>query len=262
MKKLLIVVIILTAMTASVFAADEKLPFDFKTPPKDEAERQSRKAYIQERMMKRTGGMVARPGTLKGEIAYVNCQKSADKAWLEESIAYFTKETKFNITLKEGSFDLRNPVIQGNVSLFIVDDPALPGILVAPENRWTMVNIAPLKTEKEAFFKARVGKQLARGFAMLCGAASSNYPQSLTSGITKAEDLDEHLDARLPVDIIARFAPNLKPFGVTPVVMATYRRACTEGWAAQPTNDYQKAIWEEVHQLPTEPIKIKPEEKK
>ncbi len=260
MKKLIVVAGLMIASVA--FAVDERPPFDFTQQPKTEEERQARKEYLQERKMKRTGGMVARPGTMKGEIVYVNCQDAADKAWLEESIDYFKKEAKFHITLKEGTFDLRNPIIQGNVSLFIVDDPALPGLLVAPESRWAMVNVAPLKTEKTAFFKARVGKELARGFAMLCGAASSNYPQSLTSGITKPADLDEHMDARLPVDVIARFAPNLKPFGVTPVVLVTYKKACTEGWAEAPQNEYQKAIWDEVHQLPTEPIKIKPEEKK
>ena len=29
-----------------------------------------------------------------------------------------------------------------------------------------------------------------------------------------------------------------------------------------PTNDVQKAIWDEIHAMPTEPIKIKPETKK
>ena len=41
-----------------------------------------------------------------------------------------------------------------------------------------------------------------------------------------------------------------------------YLVAVQEGWAPQPTNDVQKAIWDKVHALPTEPIKIKPEEKK
>lgn len=262
MKNQTLLLTILIATATFMLSAVEKPPFDFKKPPKDEAELQARKAYIQEHVNKRTGGMVARPGTRKGEIAYVNCQNAADKAWLEESIAYFSKEARFNVTLKEGSFDLRNPVVQGNVSLFVVDDPALPNLLVAPENRWAMVNVAPLKTDKSAFFKARVVKELSRGFAMLCGAASSDYPGSLTSGITKTEDLDNRVDAQLPVDIIARFAPNLAPFGVTPEVTASYRKACLEGWAPQPTNDFQKAIWDEVHQLPTAPIKIKPEVKK
>ena len=43
---------------------------------------------------------------------------------------------------------------------------------------------------------------------------------------------------------------------------SVYRKACEEGWAPAPTNDVQKAIWDKVHAMPTEPIKIKPETKK
>ena len=42
----------------------------------------------------------------------------------------------------------------------------------------------------------------------------------------------------------------------------TYRRACEQGWAPQPTNDVQKAIWAEFHTKPTEPMQIKFDPKK
>jgi hypothetical protein len=54
----------------------------------------------------------------------------------------------------------------------------------------------------------------------------------------------------------------MKPLGVLPAQRATYLKACEEGWAPAPTNDVQKAIWDKVHAMPTEPIKIKPETKK
>ena len=50
--------------------------------------------------------------------------------------------------------------------------------------------------------------------------------------------------------------------GVTVRATTNYKTACREGWAPAPTNDVQKAIWDKVHAMPTEPIKIKPEEKK
>ena len=49
----------------------------------------------------------------------------------------------------------------------------------------------------------------------------------------------------------------MEPLGVRPAIYDTYDRACQEGWAPAPTNDVQKAIWDEVHEMPTEPIKIK-----
>ena len=54
--------------------------------------------------------------------------------------------------------------------------------------------------------------------------------------------------------------------GITPYRRTTYREACQEGWAPQPTNDVQKAIWEQVkadkERGPTNPITIPPPNQK
>ena len=50
--------------------------------------------------------------------------------------------------------------------------------------------------------------------------------------------------------------------GIAQAKLTSYRRACVEGWAPAPANEYQKTIWDEVHAMPTEPLKIKPETKK
>ena len=238
-----------------------KEEYDKLSPAEKEA---LHKAAV-ERRYRRTGGFVVKPGSMAGELVYVNCQKRANVAWLDESIEYFKKETKFNITLKDGAFDLLAPKVQGNASLFIVDDEKLPPILLAPESRWAMINIAPLakgRGEKPAFFEARVKKQLTRGFAMLCGATNSQFPMCLTGGVKDADALDTYTNYKLPVDVLARFAPYLRPFGVTPAQISTYRHGCQEGWALKPTNDVQKAIWDEVHQLPNKPLKIEFDPKK
>lgn len=248
-------------LMSGLFAAN-KHPFDFHTKPKDEAEKQARKAYVAEMMRKRTGGLVVRPGSQRGEIAYVNCQSAAEDRILKDSIEYFAKETKFKIVLKNGVFDFAKPKLIGNVSIFIVDDVNLPPMLVAPESRWTMVNVAPLKSDKPAFFEARVRKALARAFAYTCGGANSRYPNALTGGVTKVSDLDKIVELRLPVDVFSRMASYMISFGVTPASTCSYRKACTEGWAAAPVDKYQKAVWDEVHKMPTTPIVIKPEVKK
>ena len=51
-------------------------------------------------------------------------------------------------------------------------------------------------------------------------------------------------------------------FDMRPYRRTTYLKACEEGWAAPPADKFQQAIWDKVHAMPTEPIKIKPEEKK
>lgn len=210
----------------------------------------------EEDYIKKEGGLVLEPNTQKGEIAYVNCQSSAKDAWIDESAAYFRKEAKFKVTVTKGVFDLKSPKIVGDVSLFVIDDPKMPVLLVAPENRWALVNVASLKSDKEPFFHARVLKELSRGFAMLCGASDSQFPGALTSAITKTTDLDHHTDHRLPVDLFTRFRKYMRSFGVMPGNIETYETACCQGWAPPPTNDVQKAIWNETHKLPEKPIKI------
>ena len=224
----------------------------------------ARKAERQAEFDKRTGGRIVKPGTQQGEVVYANCQSRIPKAWIDESIAYFSKETRFKISYRDKTtFNLANPKIEGDATLFIVDDASLPAILVAPENRWAFVNVAPIANERRpAFFEARAKKELSRGFAYLCGAANSQYPQALTRGIARQSDLDKNVDFGLPVDVLQRFRGYMETLGVRPAQVTTYQKACREGWAPPPTNEFQKAVWERVHALPANPMKIEFDPKK
>ena len=266
MKKLMIALVAICA--ATVFADEVKSPEaaapkmvmgpDGQMHPVKKINR----AKLEAAIYKRTGGKLKIPGTQKGKVVYVNCQKAADGAILKEHAAFFAKELKIEIETVEGAFDLAKPTISGDASLFIIDDPAMPMSLVAPEAKWAMINVAPLKTSKDVFFKARVKKQLTRGFCFLGGAVSSQYPQALTECVTKAEQLDKYVDEKLPFDIMQRFATYLPGYGVTPYRLQTYKKACEEGWAPQPTNDVQKVIWDQIHQVPTNGLEIKFDPKK
>ena len=224
----------------------------------------ARKAAHQAKIEMRTGGRIVKPGSQQGEIVYANCQSRIPKAWIDESISYFSAETKFKVSYKEGSaFDLKNPRIEGNATLFIIDTAELPAILIAPENRWAFVNVAPIaKEQRPAFFEARVKKELSRGFAYLCGAANSQFPMSLTRGLVSHSDLDKNVDYRLPVDLFQRFRGYMESLGVRPAHVTTYLKACQEGWAPQPTNDVQRAVWDKVHAIPDKPITIEFDPKK
>ena len=90
---------------------------------------------------------------------------------------------------------------------------------------------------------------------------SSSYPGNMY-GVTCAEELDStDVDATI-MDMVQRCGAWLAKIGVTPERQVMYLRACHEGWAPAPTNEYQKVIWDKIHALPTAPIKIKPETKK
>ena len=222
-----------------------------------------RKAKLEAVVNQRVGGFLEKPGTARGSVVYVNCQQKAPKSWIDESIAYFSEVTKFKVNYAEGTFDIKAPKVVGEASIFIIEDETLPPILVAPESRWALVNITPIaKEQRPVFFEQRTKKELSRAFAYLCGATGSKFERSLTRGITSQSELDKNYDYELPMDIVQRFWDYMKPLGVLPAQRSTYLKACEEGWAPAPTNDVQKAIWDKVHALPTEPIKIKPETKK
>lgn len=223
------------------------------------------RAKLQAALYKRTGGKIKMPGMQKGRIVYVNAQKRAPADWLRQNANVFAEHAKIAIDVEDGEFSFPSPKLHGEASLFVIDDEKMPSILHAPEQKWCVVNVAPLAKgagEKKTFFAARVQKELTRGFSLLAGAQDSNYPESLMGCVTSADALDRFADCRLPVDVLGRFTPYIARYGITPYVLATYKKACEEGWAPAPTNDVQKAIWDKVHELPTEPIKIKPEAKK
>ena len=64
-------------------------------------------------------------------------------------------------------------------------------------------------------------------------------------------------DEMYGIDVSRGITYNMPRAGVTPWKVTTYKRACEEGWAPAPTNEYQQAIWDKVHAVPTEPLKIK-----
>lgn len=225
--------------------------------PIDPVERAAKRARIAKMQMEECGGTLIRPYTQTGVVFCVDAQKKIPKEWIDEVLQYFIDETRFKFAYKVGTFDFAAPKIEGNATLFIIDDEKLPVILHAPENRWVALNAAVIAKEKRpAFYQARSKKQLSRSLALLCGASNSQFPGALTRGIAKEEDLDKNIDYVLPVDVFNRFRTYMEPLGVKPAIYDTYDTACQQGWAPAPTNDVQKKIWAEVHAIPTKPIKI------
>ena len=210
------------------------------------------------------GGYVMKTSNMQGKIVLVNTQKTASRKWVEESgvifNSHFRNKLRFNVEVKDGAFAFPTPKVEGELSLFVIDDPNMPQSLLASESRWAMVNVAKLREgdgAKPQFFEARVKKAITRTLAALCGAQDSSYPRCLLTCMTKPEQLDVNPDCQLPVDVISRFEKYLVGYGIKPAQIKTYRKACQEGWAPQPTNDLQKAIWNQVHEIPSDPIKIK-----
>ena len=214
--------------------------------------------------MSRTGGMLVKPNTMKGSLAIVNTQKKVttkELGWVADRLH---RDMRIDVRLMDGgkvdvsTVEKAKAALKSEVAVFIVDDPALPVSLVAYEAHWGIVNVAKLESAKPdpVLLYGRTKVETMRVVALVCGSGDSQYPGSTLSIGDKPEDLDA-VNGALPIDAMNKMAVSLARINVTPAVYTSYRRACREGWAPQPTNDAQRAIWTEFHTTPTEPMKIK-----
>lgn len=255
MKKLVFAAMV--AVTFGVALAEET------AAPAAEKPKVPRSELIRRSQMKQFGGMVVRPGSLKGKVVIANATATVDDAVLEKIATEYKKLVKITIeTAKSEKPSLANvsalvEKLDAEAVLFVTDDASLPPLLCAPESRWTIVNIAGIaKGASESVASARIRKEVSRGFAYLAGAANSTFANSLMSAVTKPQGLDYLSDEMPPVEVVARFPEYLRGLGITPILHVTYKQACQEGWAPAPTNEYQRVFWEQANGEPKNPIKI------
>ena len=224
---------------------------------------------VHEIIHRETGGRLRTLYPRTKGVYYVNAQKRVGAKVVEEARAKMEQVLRTPIGSTNGVFALQSPKIYGELSLYVIDDESLPMSLVAPEGRWAFVNVAPLaqgRGEKPAFLEARVKKEMARIGCLVLGGISSTYRENLLGFVDSPDGLDKFTDDTLPVDGPLRCGRYLLSLGVKPYRDVTYRKACQEGWAPAPTNDVQKAIWEQVkadkERGPSNPITIPPPNQK
>ena len=219
----------------------------------------------------KNGGFVDKPGTGLGSILFANIQKRVPITDLTSPVDYIAKFTKLKVSIRdvEGyAYEAsRDGVVKSGANMLIIvkDDPkSASPLIISPDEAWATVNVAALAQDnpKGDVLAFRLRKELSRAFIFLCGGVNTQYEKTPANYCNSLKDLDTIDMDEVPADLIARFRTYTPGYGVTPTITATYKTACKHGWAPAPTNDVQKAIWDKVHAMPSEPIKIKPEEKK
>ncbi len=221
-------------------------------------------APIVEANMRRHGGFLECADSFKGKFVIVDERTAADTEQLFKAVETVTKQQQYNFVVLAGNeknekyLKKKLTSLGANLGVFVVEDETTPSLLLAPEEGWAIVNVKPLVkgVEKSRLAPSRIQKEVLRAIGFLAGGMSSRFSSSLAGAVVKPDDLDKY-ELQLPVDVIGAFKDNLSAFGVTSYQHTTYHKAVQEGWAPAPTNDVQKAIWDKVHALPTNPIKIK-----
>lgn len=131
-------------------------------------------------------------------------------------------------------------------------------VLAAPEQGWAELATGWLTADSpSAETRARrLYVELMRALGMSVGAGASMYQPCIMARVRSLADLDA-IKMMIPgPEGINNIEEGAKTFGINKVRVFTYREACQQGWAPAPTNDVQKAIWDETRQLPAKPIKI------
>lgn len=217
------------------------------------------------------GGLVVKPQT-GNRVRIVSAQKNIDVGFIR-SVATESGRV-INITPEVSTMDSSECVFADiakvmkmpgtGAAVLVVDSKKLPTLLSAPENAWAILNVKPLTSDfaPKAVVESRVKKELSRALACAFNAGQSVRSPCLLSPVFTMTDLDALKIPSIDPEAMSKVMDVARLRDINPVKRASYKQAVMEGWAPAPTNDIQKAIWDEVHQLPTSPIKIKPEVKK
>lgn len=253
------------AVMTLVCAANE-----YNIDPKYIMTPEKRAAVIAKRQMKRYGGVVRKAGTASGKVVFLNAQTAVSHEDFAPALNYIDGAVNPIWEVKDVvGVKVSNPAEDikkagGAVGVVLLDVDELPALLVAPEGGWAIVNVKPLKVGDDKLKLARrVRLELLRAFALVGGCAfMMRDPIALDGTVVTPEDLDRIKGEEYGADVRSALGMKLPSRGVTPWKVASYRQACKEGWAPEPTNEYQHAIWKKEHELPTNPIQIKYDPKK
>ncbi len=258
MKKLIgvsLIAVLSTASLAEVLPAPKML--DPVANQKDPAKR--------EKILRNTGGYFVAPNSFKGKLSTADTPRAGPGTALKAIAERISFDSQMNFAYEKSAAGDPARLLKDSgavAAVVVVDDERSPAALIALEDGWAVVNVAKLarnlKTDeaKAKFLPVRTVREVSRCAAILCGGYRSSFQGNILD-VRKIEDLDLVDNDGIPMDRVMAMVGALKEKGMTRRVVASYRKACMDGWAFQPTNDIQKAIWDKVHELPSNPIKIK-----
>ena len=224
-------------------------------------------------MSRPSGGLVEK--AYSGNVFRIyNAQNSVP----ESDIASMTREMRLNLHLpieyrnaeRKDGVDLSDVIGLmkstdgvGACAMLVMSDK-LPILMFSPDQRWGILNVAPLMADKpsDEKFRKRFAKAYWNVVARTLGAGTSSFPGCVVMPFSNHKELDAITATRPCPEPHNKIIDTAARYGIGMLKINTYRKACEEGWAADPTNAVQKAIWDKVHSMPKTPMKIEFDSKK
>lgn len=227
---------------------------------------QKRAAYanmMRAKAIAKLGGQLVAPPKSR-TLVVENTQLRVPKEFIDSIVNRISTISTIGLVCKNNC-DNTNDLIG---VLSIVDKPDAPSLTIYPEKLSGELNVNWLLSDNpsDKLLKNRVQKQMWRLFAIALGAGNSSYQPCLLRTIRTLNDLDAVPSLMPSPEVLDKVQRTADLCGIGRYRVVTYKKACIEGWAPAPTNDIQRAIWEQVRtdkeRGPTNPIKIPPPKKR
>ena len=211
-----------------------------------------------------SGGTVRREGTAKGYFVLINSQSVVPDCEMVKAVETIDRQALVQVKTVAipgvTTVNAKSAIDKASaqIGVIVVDNPGLPALLGAPEEGWGMVNVAKLGgvDVDASTLAARTRREILRAFALAAGALYAVPGDFVLQPVSKPTELDRLHRECFGVAILHVLPRTLPIFGVSQAQQASYRNACQQGWAPAPTNDVQRAIWDKVHAIPKNSMKI------
>lgn len=219
------------------------------------------------KILAKTGGFVMRKA--EGPLTlFVDSRENA-KLTIDEVARLYKLGTHLDCTFEKTPRGEKSPLAfaqeklreKNALMLVMVVEKAdqLPALSVFPEERIGLVNADKLKGGAENDPSApemRVAKEMWRAMGFIGGIGFSAQENDMMQPYYTLAEIDGNNYPYIQPMNMLKMQPMWKRFGVKKETRVPYRLACKEGWAPSPTNDLQKAVWDEIHTPPANPMKI------
>ena len=269
MKKLLTAVILAAAMVS--FAEEYVSPVTGKAFDPNGKYTLEQIKTRDERVLKKTGGFIHQKA--EGPETLLVDTRQRPTLTLDEVARVYKLATHLEAQVSKEARNDANPLafarkmLEERKPLMLVaiveGSEDLPALSVYPEERIGIVNADQLKGgDDPSLPEMRVSKEVWRAIGFVGGLGFSPAENDIMQPIYTLKELDANRHPFIQPMNMARMQGMWKRFGVKKERRIPYRVAVQEGWAAQPTNDYQRAVWNEIHAIPDKPIKIEFDPKK
>lgn len=218
--------------------------------------------------------MIRDTRNMRGSVTFVNTQKRVNvdgglkKALdaLDHEFHWDFRVTNLVETVVLSGAAATRKSLKTTVAVFFVDTSGLPVLTACPDEHFALVNVSSIADEGKASdrqIERRIRTETMRAFAFAFGAGFSHYRSILMSPAETLAEIDViPANAFYPYDTLVSLRTVAESLGMGAYMDQYYEVACEEGWAPQPTNDVQKAIWDKVHAIPANPMKIEFDPKK